>query len=157
MGRPKRLYPLGRYRLRIRGKVDKDKLYLVELEYTWNRQIIRKGVNIFSKVDDWNQNANQGRGGVKPSYGPEAKRVNSILMARVDKIDSELGVIHQKAPERITAELINDLLSDKPVTRQDKGKDLVEFVTERLNSDYSRNRIGRSRYENGIFFRHSSL
>jgi len=70
-------------------------------------------------------------------------------MARVDKIDSELGVIHQKAPERITAELINDLLSDKPVTRQDKGKDLVEFVTERLNSDYSRNRIGRSRYENG--------
>ena len=61
MGRPKRLYPLGRYRLRIRGKVDKDKLYLVELEYTWNRQIIRKGVNIFSKVDDWNQNANQGR------------------------------------------------------------------------------------------------
>ena len=70
-------------------------------------------------------------------------------MARVDKIDSELGVIHRKAPERITAELINDLLSDKPVTRQDKGKDLVEFVTERLNSDYSRNRIGRSRYENG--------
>ena len=149
MGRPKRLYPLGRYRLRIRGKVDKDKLYLVELEYTWNRQIIRKGVNIFAKVDDWNQNANQGRGGVKPSYGPEAKRVNSILMARVDKIDSELGVIHQKAPERITAELINDLLSDNPVTRKDQGKDLVEFFTERLNSDYSRNRIGRSRYENG--------
>lgn len=149
MGRPKRLYPLGRYRLRVRGKIDKEKLYLIELEYTWNRQIIRKGMNIFSKYDDWNQNANQGRGGVKPSHGPEAKRINSLLMSRVDMIDSRLGEFNQKHPGQITVELINDLLSDKPVTRQDKGKDLVEFVKERLNSDYARNRIGRSRYENG--------
>lgn len=149
MGRPKRLYPLGRYRLRIRGKVDKEKLYLLELEYTWNRQVIRKGVNVFVKVDDWNQNMNQGRGGVRPSYGAEAKRINSILMARVDKIDSTLGEFHQKNPDQITVELINDLLSDKPVTRPDKGRDFVEFVNERLASDYSRNRIGRSRYENG--------
>jgi integrase len=149
MGRPKRLYPLGRYRLRIRGKIDKEKLYLVELEYTWNRQVIRKGVNIFVKVGDWNQNANQGRGGIRPSYGAEANRINSVLMARVDKIDIMLAEYHQKHPNQITAEIINDLLSGKPITRKDKGKDLVEFVTERLDSDYSRNRIGRSRYENG--------
>ncbi len=54
MGRPKRLYPLGKYRLRIRGAVDNNKPYLVELEYTWNRQIVRKGMNIFVKVGDWN-------------------------------------------------------------------------------------------------------
>ncbi len=55
MGRPKRLYPLGKYRLRIRGAVDNNKPYLVELEYTWNRQIVRKGMNIFVKVGDWNE------------------------------------------------------------------------------------------------------
>jgi hypothetical protein len=71
-------------------------------------------------------------------------------MSRVDKIDTLLGTYQQKHPNQITAELINDLLSDKPVTRTDHGKDFIEFVQERLKSDHSRNRIGQSRYENGM-------
>lgn len=149
MGRPKRLYPLGKYRLRIRGAVDNNKPYLVELEYTWNRQIVRKGMNIFVKVGDWNEKLNKGRGGVKSSYGPEANRINGVLLNRVDKIDGLLAEYSQKYPGQITAQLINDFLADKPVIREDKGKDFVEFTIERLNSDYSRNRIGRSRYMNG--------
>ena len=65
MGRPKRLYPLGKYRLRTPKEVDKDKAYPVELEYTWNRQIMRKTTNVFVKVADWNQNGNQGRGEIR--------------------------------------------------------------------------------------------
>lgn len=149
MGRPKRLYPLGKYRLRIRGPIDTSKAYLVELEYTWNRQIVRKGMNIFVKVGDWNEKLNKGRGGVKASYGPEANRTNALLLGRVDKIDGLLAEYAQRFPNQITPELINDFLSDKPVIRQDKGKDFVEFALERLESDYSRNRIGRSRYMNG--------
>ena len=61
MGRPKRLYPLGKYRLRTPKVIDKEKAYPIELEYTWNRQIIRKTTNLFVKVADWNQNGNQGR------------------------------------------------------------------------------------------------
>ncbi|MBD5369203.1 MAG: tyrosine-type recombinase/integrase [Bacteroides sp.] len=149
MGRPKRLYPLGKYRLRIRGAIDSTKAYLVELEYTWNRQIVRKGMNIFVKVGDWNEKLNKGRGGVKNSYGPEANRINALLLGRVDKIDGLLAEYSQRNPNQITAQLINDFLSDKPLIRQDKGKDFIEFATERLDSDYSRNRIGRSRYMNG--------
>lgn len=149
MGRPKRLYPLGKYRLRIRGAVDNNKPYLVELEYTWNRQIVRKGMNIFIKVGDWNEKLNKGRGGVKSSYGPEANRINGVLLNRVDRIDGLLAEYSQKFPNQITTQLINDFLADKPVIREDKGKDFVEFAIERLNSDYSRNRIGRSRYMNG--------
>ena len=148
MGRPKRLYPLGKYRLRIRGAVDNNKPYLVELEYTWNRQIVRKGMNIFVKVGDWNEKLNKGRGGVKSSYGPEANRINGVLLNRVDRIDGLLAEYSQKFPNQITTQLINDFLADKPVIREDKGKDFVEFAIERLNSDYSRNRIGRSRYMN---------
>ena len=149
MGRPKRLYPLGKYRLRIRGAVDNNKPYLVELEYTWNRQIVRKGMNIFVKVGDWNEKLNKGRGGVKSSYGPEANRINGVLLNRVDRRDGLLAEYSQKFPNQITTQLINDFLADKPVIREDKGKDFVEFAIERLNSDYSRNRIGRSRYMNG--------
>ena len=59
MGRPKRLYPLGKYRLRTPKVIEKDKTYPVELEYTWNRQVIRKSTNVFVKAADWNQKGNQ--------------------------------------------------------------------------------------------------
>lgn len=149
MGRPKRLYPLGRYRLHVRGEIDPAKQYLVQLEYTWNRQMIRKGMNIFVRLGDWNEKANKGRGGVRASYGPEANRINSLLLARADKIDGLLAEYQEKHPNQITAQVIADFLADKPLTREDKGKDFIEFVLERLESDYSRSRIGRSRYENG--------
>ena len=89
MGRPKRLYPLGKYRLRTPKEIDKNKAYSVELEYTWNRQAIRKSTNVFVKVADWNQKGNQGRGEIRASYGSEYKRMNQLLIARVDRIDAQ--------------------------------------------------------------------
>lgn len=86
---------------------------------------------------------------MRASYGPEANRTNSLLLARADKIDGLLAEYQEKHPNQITAQVIADFLADKPLTREDKGKDFIEFVLERLESDYSQNRIGRSRYENG--------
>ena len=149
MGRPKRLYPLGKYRLRTPKESDKNKAYPIELEYTWNRQIIRKTTNVFVKEADWNQNGNQGRGEIRVSYGPEYKRLNQLLLARVERMDSMLAEYNEKHPNKITADIITGFLADKPLTRPDQGKDFVEFTLERLYSEYSRNKIGRSRYENG--------
>ncbi|MBC5614542.1 tyrosine-type recombinase/integrase [Bacteroides hominis] len=149
MGRPKRLYPLGKYRLRTPKDADKDKSYPVEMEYTWNRQIIRKATNVFAKIADWNQKGNQGRGELRVSYGSEYKRINQLLLSRIEKIDAKLAEYNGKKPNQMTAEVVSGFLADKPLSRGDRGKDFVEFVLERLASDYSRNRIGRSRYENG--------
>lgn len=149
MGRPKRLYPLGKYRLRTPKVVDKEKAYPVELEYTWNRQVIRKTTNVFVKVVDWNQNGNQGRGEIRASHGGESKRLNQLLLARVERIDSLLAEYNEKHPNQITVDVVSGFLADKPLARRDQGKDFVEFTLERLSSDYARNRIGRSRYENG--------
>lgn len=114
-----------------------------------NRQIIRKTTNVFVKVADWNQNGNQGRGEIRASYGGEFKRLNQLLLARVERIDSQLAEYNEKHPNQITADVVSGFLADKPLARRDQGKDFVEFTLERLSSDYSRNRIGRSRYENG--------
>ena len=78
-------------KLPITKVVDKEKAYPVELEYTWSRQIIRKTTNVFVKVADWNQNGNQGRGEIRASYGGEFKRLNQLLLARVERIDSQLA------------------------------------------------------------------
>lgn len=150
MGRPKRLYPLGKYRLRTPKTIDKSKAYSIELEYTWNRQVLRKSANIFVKAADWNQNGNQGRGEIRSSYGNEYKRLNKVLMERVDTMDAQLAEYNVKHPNQITAEVIAGFLSHKPLTRKDQGKDFAEFVLERLESEYSRHKIGRSRYKNGI-------
>ena len=58
MGRPKRLYPLGRYRLRVPKDAEADKAYPVVLEYTWNREIIRKTTSfgIYLEQGDYPQN-----------------------------------------------------------------------------------------------------
>ena len=149
MSKPKRQYSLGKYRLRVPKEADKNKPYAVVLEYTWERKVIRKTTNILVRIADWNQELHQGRGGVRAGYGPEAKRINSVLLARVDKIDSLLAEYNHKHPNEINAEVITDFLNDKPIIRDDKGRDFIEFVNERLASDYSRKRIGRSRYENG--------
>lgn len=110
MGRPKRLYPLGKYRLRTPKEVDKDKAYPVELEYTWNRQVIRKTTNVFVKVADWNQNGNQGRGEIHASHGNEAKRLNQILLDRIERIDSLLAEYNEKHPKQITIDVVSVFL-----------------------------------------------
>ena len=91
----------------------------------------------------------EGRGALRAGYGDEYKRLNNLLLSRVDKVDALLAEYNQAHPNQITAEVISGLLADKPLARKDQGKDFVEFAMERLASDYSRNRIGRSRYENG--------
>jgi len=102
------------------------------------------------KAADWNQNGNQGRGEIRSSYGNEYKRLNKVLMERVDTMDAQLAEYNIKHPNQITAEVIAGFLSHKPLTRKDQGKDFAEFVLERLESEYSRHKIGRSRYKNGI-------
>ena len=141
---------MGKYRLRTPKTIDKSKTYSIELEYTWNRQVLRKSSNIFVKAADWNQNGNQGRGEIRSSYGNEYKRLNKVLMERVDTMDAQLAEYNIKHPNQITAEVIAGFLSHKPLTRKDQGKDFAEFVLERLESEYSRHKIGRSRYKNGI-------
>lgn len=141
---------MGKYRLRTPKTIGKSKTYPIELEYTWNRQVLRKSANIFVKAADWNQNGNQGRGEIRSSYGNEYKRLNKVLMERVDTMDAQLAEYNVKHPNQITAEVIAGFLSHKPLTRKDQGKDFAEFVLERLESEYSRHKIGRSRYKNGI-------
>lgn len=120
MGRPKRLYPLGKYRLRTPKVIDKEKAYPIELEYTWNRQIIRKTTNVFVKVADWNQNGNQGRGEIRASHGNEAKRLNQLMLARVERIDNLLAEYNEKHPNQITVDVVSGFLADKPLARRDQ-------------------------------------
>lgn len=152
MGRSRREYPQGRLRLRYRkDNYDKQKEYSLCFEYTWlDDAPIRKDTGIKVKVVDWNPKGSSNRGELRPSYGTNYRRVNTTLNDALDKYDSELQLYAQKHPHQITSEIIHSILFDAPLTRNDKGKDFVEYVKEVLKSKLVRKKIGKSRYENGI-------
>lgn len=149
MGRPKRTCPLGKYRLRAFKSADKANTFSIELEYTWNGNIIRKATGIVCREADWNQKGDNGRGELLSSFGREYKHRNQQLKDRVDKIDALLADYNVRHPNQITRDVICGFLDDKPLARRDMGKDLVEFTKELLKAEYERNRIGKSTLENG--------
>lgn len=105
-------------------------------------------MNISVAVADWNPNGNNGRGEIRASV-PDSVRFNNLLLAKVNKVDAGLNEYNQKFPGQVNEDVIASFLDDKPITRKDKGEDFVEFVLKRLASEYSRNKIGYSRYKNG--------
>ena len=105
-------------------------------------------MNISVLVADWNPNGNGGRGEIRASM-PDSVRFNNLLLAKVNKVDAGLNEYNQKFPGQVNEEIIVSFLDDKPITRKDRGEDFVTFVNKRLDSEYSRNKIGYSRYKNG--------
>lgn len=150
MGRQKRQVPTGRLRLKVLSPFSKDKLYTVNLEYSWNGKVVRKSTDVRCRADDWNPKGNFGKGELRPSFGSEYKRMNAILQKRLSSMDARLSSYNEAHPNQITSDVINDILNDKPITRKDGGKDFADFALERLKSEYSRNKIGYSRFKNGV-------
>lgn len=148
MGRQKRPFPLGRFRLRYPKNYDKGKAYPIEIIYIFGGRTLRRNMNISVTVADWNPNGNNGRGEIRASM-PDSARFNNLLLAKVNKVDAGLNEYNQKFPGQVNEDVISSFLDDKPITRKDKGEDFVEFVLKRLDSEYSRNKIGYSRYKNG--------
>ena len=148
MGRQKKPFPTGHFRLRCPKNYDKTKFYPIEIEYIFGGRAIRRNMNISVLVADWNPNGNGGRGEIRASM-PDSTRFNNLLLAKVNKIDAGLNEYNQKFPGQVNEDIIISFLDDKPITRKDRGEDFIEFVNKRLDSEYSRNKIGYSRYKNG--------
>lgn len=152
MPRTRRPYPLGKYRLRAPKDADSNNCYPVDIQYVWCKQTIRKTANFSARPMDWDPRLNNGRGGVRASFGPEARRVNAKLNSRLDAIENRLEEYEADHPNQITPDVIEAFMTNQPLL--EKGitvnQDFVEFVNKRLKAEYDRNRIGRSRYQNGL-------
>ncbi len=147
MGRHRRDYPEGKLRLKYNKKnYDNQKPYTLYFEYTWLTEPIRKDTGIRVKVSDWNEKS----GELRATYSTDYKRQNTILYNKISHYNTLLQEYSQKHPHQMTADVIRSILNDKPITRKDEGRDFVQYVLEHLKSKYTRNKIGESRYKNGI-------
>ncbi len=146
MARAKRQFPTGKYRQHLPKNPKMESVYPIELEYTWDGIVKRVPTGISAKCTDWNPKGNNGKGELLPSYGNEYKKHNDILLKRVERYDALMAEYADNHPNSFTIEVVETILRNEGVEQ----KDFVDFVVERLKSEYMRNKIGRSRYENGI-------
>lgn len=98
-------------------------------------------MNMSVRVVDWNQKGNCGREEIRSS-APDSVLFNNLLLARVNEGDVGLNEYNQKHPGEVNEYVIVAILDDKPILRQDKGEYFIEFILSRLESEYSRNKIG---------------
>ena len=73
MGRQKRPFPLGRFRLRYPKNYDKGKVYPIEIIYIFGGRTLRRNMNISVTVADWNPNYNTPRFSDRHNYGGMTK------------------------------------------------------------------------------------
>ncbi len=148
MGRQKKPFPIGHFRLRYLKNYDKSKIYPIEIVYIFGGRTIKRSMNMSVAVADWNPNGNNGRGEIRASVS-DSVRLNKILLTKVNKVDAGLNEYHQKFPDQVNEDVIAAFLDDKPLTRRDKVEDFAIYIEKRLAIDYNLNKIGYSRYQNG--------
>lgn len=64
--------------------------------------------------------------------------------------DSLIETYAIQNPNKLTVQIIRDILDNKSITRKDKGYDFAQFVIEHINQEYKKNKQGWSRTKNGI-------
>ena len=150
MGKSSRPYPIGHYRLYKTNKSKADTPLSVQIEYSVKSIAVRRAIGLTVKNKDWNPNENNGRGGVRASYGQDYRNVNNRLSRRLDEMDANIAEWCSKNPNQINVEIIRAFLDGHPTTRDDKGIDFSDFVKANLKSEFERNKIGISVYKNGL-------
>lgn len=150
MGRPKRPFPVGKFMLEYKGKHNEEASYSISLQYTWEQNVFRKTTGLKCCPKDWNQEENRKRGALRASYGSDWRRDNKYLDDLVCKYDAIIKDYNEKYPGKLTKSIIKAILNDQPIVRDDGGRDFISFAIERLDSEYSRKKIGHSRYSNGL-------
>ena len=149
MSKIKVIIPKGKCYLRPVSK--NSELKSIYIKYVFNRQtIIRPVANYKCRESDWNQNGNLGRGEVRSSYGCDYKRVNSKIAQKIADIDNALVEYNNQHPNRLTVQIVRDIMDGKPLTRKDEGRDFVEFTDEITERKYAENRIVYSTYNNRL-------
>lgn len=150
MGRSKRLYPTGKFFLKVPKIIDKGALFPIYIQYTWNRKVITKQTGLSCRLSDWNPNGNNNKGQLKSSYGADYNRANNQLQSLLSKYDGLFFQYVQNNPNRLNSDVVRAILHDEPITRNDKGTDFIEYGKKILENEYNRNRIKISAYKNGL-------
>jgi integrase len=150
MPKTKRSYPTGKFFLKYPKDFSNDALYTIFLQYTWNRNVLKKTTEIKCRVMDWNEKGFNQRGELKACYQGDAKRDNNRLQTMLNEMDARMALYAKQHPQGVGTEEFRAILDGAPLTRKDEGKDFIVYATDVMKTELSLNRIGYSVYKNTI-------
>ena len=152
MARTARQFPQGKFTLRTPKQTKNGQEYVIYIYYYWQGRQIRRSADLSVNKNDWNQNANNGVGELRSSYGPDYQQHNSYLQKLLRRIDSQIIQYVEKHGD-IACEVIEGFLDgSNDSLRSDQGIDFVEFAKKRFQDRYDSGKIGVSSRENGISY-----
>jgi len=152
MARTARQFPQGKFTLRTPKQTKNGQEYVIYIYYYWQGRQIRRSADLSVNKNDWNQNANNGVGELRSSYGPDYQQRNAYFQKMLRTIDSQIIQYVEKHGD-ITCEVIEGFLDgSNDSLRSDQGIDFVEFAKKRFQDRYDSGKIGVSSRENGISY-----
>lgn len=148
MTRQKNLFPKGRLRLLNASskKHDPNKVYSISIEYSYNTSPIRRQTGVRCKFEDWNPKTQR----LQASYGKNYQLMNNAMQKQLNDADARMQEYGERHNYRFNTEIVRALLYNKDMARKDEGKDFKAYCVDILSSEYNRNKIGYSRYNNGL-------
>lgn len=150
MAKTKRNFPTAKFFLKYPKNYSNDTLYPIYIQYTWNRNVLKKTTEIKCRVCDWNQKGFNGRGELKSTYKGDYQRDNHFLQKMLTDMDAQMSLYAQQHPNAMSTDVVRDILQGKPLTRKDRGIDFIEYALEIVKSEYSLKKIGISVRKNYI-------
>ncbi len=149
MGKTSSPYPSGKLKLYKCNRQTKGEPLPVQMIYVHKSVAVRRATGVNVKESDWNSKENNGRGGVRASYGRDFRNLNARLLKKVEETDARIMEWCDKHPGEMTLDMLKALLDGKSEARDDRGIDFATYTTDLLLSEKQRNKIGQSVYENG--------
>ena len=153
MARTARQFPQGKFTLRTPKQTKNGQTeYVIYIYYYWQGRQLRRSTDLSVNKRDWNQDANNGVGEFRSSYGADYQERNIFLQKFLRGIDSKI-IQYVEKHGNITCEVIEGFLNgSNEALRSDQGIDFVEFAKQRFVDRYNSGKIGVSSRENGISY-----
>ena len=148
MAKSKRNFPTGKFFLKYPKGYSNEALYPIYIQYTWNRNVLKKTTEIKCRISDWNQKGFNGRGELKSTYKGDYQRDNHFLQKMLTDMDAQMSLYAQQHPNAMSTDVVHDILHGKPLTRKDRGIDFYDYGMSMFSEEYSLKRIGVSTYNN---------
>ena len=134
MGRKQRNFPRGKFILRTPRETEKGQMYAVYIYYYWQGKQLRRSTDLFVANKDWNENANNGIGEFRASYGKDYREKNMYLKKLLQGVDDKIFRYIEKN-RVITYDIISGFLDgDDCALRHDNGIEFVDFAKESIAS-----------------------
>lgn len=140
--------PKGKFILKSYSEKDR---YSVHIQYCFRGKTIHRPVHdIVCRKGDWNPDGFNGRGELRACYGKTYQRINACMQESLNRYDAQLVEYNKEHPGLITYDVLRAILDNKPITRQDGGRDFSEFVLSLSKLRYESRKISYSRHENAV-------